>query len=145
MFDLAYTFAEYLQDHKIIESAIEVDANTVASYWDGYGEKYIHYCLKNGYDYEDIRWQRTGVSTEIFLTTAQTAQRFGVSRKTVLSWIRKGLIPTAKKFGRDWMIPLDAKRPVDRRYVENPKRNRRKMKAGENGACASATESSGLE
>jgi excisionase family DNA binding protein len=60
-----------------------------------------------------------------YITTAQAAQQWGVSARMVQHWIEQGRIP-AQKFGRDWMIPEDAQRPKDLRYVENPIRNRRK-------------------
>lgn len=61
-----------------------------------------------------------------YITTKAAAAYYGVSRKTVLSWIELGKMPAAQKFGRDWMIPKGTPRPEDKRYVENPVRNRRK-------------------
>lgn len=37
------------------------------------------------------------------LTTAQVADRFGVSKRTVQSWINRGLLP-AVRMGRDWFV-----------------------------------------
>lgn len=51
-----------------------------------------------------------------------------VDTRTVRAWIARGKLPQAQKFGRDWMIPNGTPRPEDRRYVENPIRNRRKEK-----------------
>ncbi len=60
----------------------------------------------------------TGYKRQI--TTAQAADNWGVSRKTVLAWISRGKLPQAVKMGRDWFIPEDAARPADNRYVDNP-------------------------
>jgi excisionase family DNA binding protein len=60
------------------------------------------------------------------ITTEQAADKWGVARRTVRSWIERGKLPTAQKMGRDWVIPADTPKPADRRYVKNPVRNRRK-------------------
>jgi excisionase family DNA binding protein len=60
------------------------------------------------------------------LTVTQAAEQWGVKPITVRSWIARGKLPDAIKIGRDWMIPADAQRPEDRRYVEAPIRDRRK-------------------
>lgn len=61
-----------------------------------------------------------------YMTTREAGEKWNVSRVTVSTWIRRGKLPQAKKLGRDWMIPKDTPKPKDRRYVENPIRNRRK-------------------
>jgi excisionase family DNA binding protein len=60
-----------------------------------------------------------------YITTTQAAAKFGVSLRLVQKWIEDERIP-AQRFGRDYMIPDDAERPKDLRFVENPIRNRRK-------------------
>jgi len=60
------------------------------------------------------------------MTTAQAAEKWGVGKGTVQQWIARGKLPGAQKVGRDWLIPADTPRPADRRYVDNPIRNRRK-------------------
>lgn len=50
------------------------------------------------------------------LTTQQAADKWGVSRKTVLAWIARSKLPQAIKMGRDWLIPKDTPKPTDRRY-----------------------------
>ncbi len=61
------------------------------------------------------------------LTVKQYATLHSVDERTVRAWIAQKKIK-AEKFGRDWMIQDNEPRPIDRRYVENPIRNRRKNK-----------------
>lgn len=61
-----------------------------------------------------------------YITVMQAAEKWGVSPRTVRSWIERDKLPEAERVGRDWLIPEDTQRPADRRYVENPIRNRRK-------------------
>lgn len=42
------------------------------------------------------------------MTTAQAAAKLGVKTATIRQWIKRGLIPEAQKFGRDWNIPPEA-------------------------------------
>ena len=63
-----------------------------------------------------------------FMSTTEAAEKWGVSRVTVIAWLNRGKLPMAVKAGRDWLIPVNASRPADRRYVESPIRNRRKDK-----------------
>ncbi len=48
-------------------------------------------------------------------SVSQTAQRWGVSVRTVQNLCRSGKIPGAQHFGRSWMIPENAPRPADGR------------------------------
>ncbi len=80
---------------------------------------------------EDMRWDKDGwissmsstpQSTMIcvkcdYLTTEQYAAYYGVSPTTVRQWIRRGKLRSAKKNGRDWLIPSIADKP--RRGFEN--------------------------
>jgi len=61
-----------------------------------------------------------------YMTTAEAASRWGVEQRTVQSWITRGKLPSAIKPGHDWLIPTSTPKPSDRRYVENPIRNRRR-------------------
>ena len=60
-----------------------------------------------------------------YMTTYEAAIKWGISNITVRGMCNKGRVP-AEKTGRDWFIPIDTPKPVDRRYVEAPIRNRRK-------------------
>jgi excisionase family DNA binding protein len=61
-----------------------------------------------------------------YMTTSVAAERWGVEQRTVQSWIARGKLPGAIKPGHDWLIPVGTPKPSDRRYVENPIRNRRR-------------------
>lgn len=43
-----------------------------------------------------------------FESVNKTAERLGVTIRTVQKWCKEGKIEGAKKIGRDWMIPVDA-------------------------------------
>ena len=81
--------------------------------------------IKLGYD---IQKAKLKVPENGFIVISKAAKKWGVSEHTVRAWIARGKLPQAKKMGRDWLIPADIPRPPDRRYVENPIRNRRKNK-----------------
>ena len=49
------------------------------------------------------------------LTAQETAEKWGISLRQVQSLCQKGKIPGAVNFGKSWMIPADAQRPVDGR------------------------------
>jgi len=63
---------------------------------------------------------------ESYVTLKDWAASLGVVPRTARVWVENGKLPAARKIGRDWFIPPDTPRPADRRYVENPIRNRRK-------------------
>lgn len=46
-----------------------------------------------------------------YLTVEQYADQYGVTTTTVRQWIRRGKLRTAKKSGRDWLIPALADKP----------------------------------
>ena len=51
-----YTFAEYLADIGVIESALDVDYFTLEFLWDMiYSEDYIEYCKQNKLMYERVK------------------------------------------------------------------------------------------
>ena len=50
-----------------------------------------------------------------YLTAAQTAEKWNISLRRVQDLCRLDRIPGARRMGRDWMIPADAKRPPDGR------------------------------
>jgi excisionase family DNA binding protein len=52
------------------------------------------------------------------MTTTQAAQKWGVTTVAVRKWIERGKLPGAQKIGRDWLIPVDTQKPVDRRYTK---------------------------
>ena len=52
-----------------------------------------------------------------YATVAETAEKWGLKERTVQTMCQNGRIKGAKKFGRDWAIPAEAKRPADKRVV----------------------------
>jgi excisionase family DNA binding protein len=69
--------------------------------------------------------QKIKKGVTMYLTTQQYSDKLSVSRRTVQAWITSGKLK-AERYGRDWLIDSEAPRPLDRRYVEHPIRNRRK-------------------
>ena len=61
-----------------------------------------------------------------FLTIKETALKWDLTVRRVQKMCSDGLIPGASKFGRDWAIPRDAEKPVDRRITTGAYRNWRK-------------------
>ncbi|MBO5952565.1 MAG: hypothetical protein J6Q53_00330 [Oscillospiraceae bacterium] len=51
----------------------------------------------------------------LYITAAQAAQKWNVTVRRVQDMCRKDLIDGAVRHGRDWMIPMDAQKPADRR------------------------------
>ena len=54
------------------------------------------------------------------INVKEAAQRLGVSIQTARLWCSKGLIPGAKKIGRDWMIPVEALDMIERPKLGRP-------------------------
>ena len=73
------------------------------------------------YDYE--------VSMEGSMTIKQAAEKWYVTTRRIQFLCSKGRIEGAMKFGRDWAIPSDAKKPDDKRVTTGEYRNWRKKKS----------------
>lgn len=58
-----------------------------------------------------------------YVSIKQVAEKWKVNPRTVRNMCANGRIEGAVKFGRDWMIPIDAKRPVDRRVTSGDYKN----------------------
>ncbi|MBQ9750754.1 MAG: helix-turn-helix domain-containing protein, partial [Clostridia bacterium] len=56
-----------------------------------------------------------------YLKVGEVAELWKVSERRVQLLCDQGRIEGAKKFGRSWMIPDDAPKPVDTRYKEQKK------------------------
>ena len=54
---------------------------------------------------------------EGYLSIKQVAEKWELNPRTVRNMCAKGKIEGAIKFGRDWMIPIDATRPIDGRIT----------------------------
>jgi hypothetical protein len=50
-----------------------------------------------------------------YITAQQAADKWGVSLRWVQSYLTHGRINGAVRFGRAWMIPKDAEKPIDAR------------------------------
>jgi hypothetical protein len=61
-----------------------------------------------------------------YIIIKQAAEKWGVSERRVQQYCEFELIPGAVRPARDWLIPKDAQKPVDRR-----KYNRRQPKKKE--------------
>lgn len=53
-----------------------------------------------------------------FITITEAAEKWGISVRRAQDLCRLGKIPGAQRWGRNWMVPLDAKRPIDGRRRE---------------------------
>ena len=60
------------------------------------------------------------------ITVQQAAEKWGVSVRYVQVLCKKGKLSGATKFGLNWMIPADAKKPKDGRMKSENKKNGRK-------------------
>ena len=67
-----------------------------------------------------------GLMNKDYLTVKQISEKWGLKPRTVQIMCADGKIPGAIKFGRDWAIPGDAKRPADKRVVTGQYRDYRK-------------------
>ena len=50
-----------------------------------------------------------------YLTAAQTAEKWNISRRSVSKFCSEGRIEGAKLMGNVWLVPEDAKKPEDKR------------------------------
>lgn len=50
-----------------------------------------------------------------YMTIKEAAEKWGLSTRRVQTICNEGMVPGVMKFGREWAIPKDAERPVDKR------------------------------
>jgi len=55
------------------------------------------------------------------MTTAEAAEKWGITPRQVQLLCAKGRIPGAVRFGHAWVIPDDVEKPKDRRMAANQK------------------------
>lgn len=60
---------------------------------------------------------------EGYITVNEAANKWEVNTRTVQIMCADGRIEGAVKFGRDWAIPVNAKRPSDNRVTSGEYRN----------------------
>lgn len=59
-----------------------------------------------------------------YLTAVEASEKWGISSRMVAYYCEAGRINGAIKKGKTWLIPLDAKKPIDKRYsMQKPKDN----------------------
>ena len=63
---------------------------------------------------------------EGYTTVKDIAEKWNLKPRTVQIMCATRKIPGVLKFGRDWAIPIDAKRPSDKRIVTGEYRDYRK-------------------
>lgn len=60
-----------------------------------------------------------------YISTRETAEKWGVSLRYVQKLIEDNRIPGAKKFGVSWLLPTDAVKPDDLRRVRKKSAERK--------------------
>lgn len=50
-----------------------------------------------------------------YMTIKEASEKWGVSVRRIQTICNEGVIPGVMKFGREWAIPKEAQRPVDKR------------------------------
>ena len=64
-----------------------------------------------------------------FMKVREAAEKWNITTRRIQFLCSKGRIEGATKFGRDWAIPSDAKKPDDKRVTTGEYRNWRKKKS----------------
>lgn len=52
-----------------------------------------------------------------FITVRETAVKWNISQRRVQKLCEEGRIQGVLRFGKSWMIPSDAKKPIDPRKI----------------------------
>lgn len=63
---------------------------------------------------------------ESYMTVKETAEKWGLTVRTVQMMCTNNKIAGVVKFGRAWVIPTDVERPVDGRVITGQYKNWRK-------------------
>ena len=50
-----------------------------------------------------------------YMTIKEAAERWGLSTRRVQTICNEGMVPGVMKFGREWAIPKEAEKPIDKR------------------------------
>lgn len=61
-----------------------------------------------------------------YITTKEAAENWGITDRMVVYHCSDGRIKGAEKMGNTWLVPINAKKPADRRHRSS------KVKDGEN-------------
>lgn len=63
---------------------------------------------------------------EGYITIKEASEKWGVTPRRIQVFCSEGRIDGAMKFGRDWAIPSEAQKPVDRRVTTGEYKDWRK-------------------
>lgn len=66
-------------------------------------------------EYNKIRYWQKGRLSMKFLSTFETAEKWGISHRRVSILCNQGRISGAQRAGSRWIIPEDAEKPADAR------------------------------
>ena len=66
-----------------------------------------------------------------FITIKEAAEKWDITARRIQVLCSEGRIEGAVKFGRDWAIPANANKPVDKRITSGKYKNWRKPKTTE--------------
>ena len=120
---------EFIDDNDILKSSSTVFAHKNWFYYDYdikndsitlslYKCNNIEFDNDNEISSMEMQLEHTIVEVKCdYLSVEQYAKQYGVTDTTVRQWIRRGKLRTAKKKGRDWVIPALADKP--KRGFEN--------------------------
>lgn len=50
-----------------------------------------------------------------YMTIRETAEKWGLSIRRIQTICNEGMVPGVIKFGREWAIPIEAEKPLDKR------------------------------
>ena len=53
-----------------------------------------------------------------YITTKEAALKWGLTNRMVQYYCKEGKIQKAEKIGSMWLLPKDAKKPIDKRTME---------------------------
>ena len=70
-------------------------------------------------------WLLRGIILE-YITIKEASEKWNISVRRVQVLCRQERISGAKKFGRDWAIPMDAEKPLNVRITTGEYKNWRK-------------------
>lgn len=61
-----------------------------------------------------------------YVTTAEKAKEWGISQRRVDIYCKEGRIEGAEILGRNWVIPKNAKKPIDPRKLKKKEKEKSK-------------------
>lgn len=58
-----------------------------------------------------------------YITIKELSEKWRITPRRIQKMCSEGLIPGAKKFGRDWAVPQNAEKPCDKRVTSGEYKN----------------------